>query len=118
MSIRARSATGDTAGLAADLPCFFLCRSTTCRSNGLVSREGSSVKDSAHGSATCPPVHAELHSDVTILFLDLVGYTSLSKRLSPLRTMQLLQRLYVMFDVVCQGYGGNVFKTDVVGDCE
>ena len=65
-----------------------------------------------------PPVHAELHSDVTILFLDLVGYTSLSKRLSPLRTMQLLQRLYVMFDVVCQGYGGNVFKTDVVGDCE
>ena len=53
---------------------------------------------------------AEQFSDVTILFADLVGFTPLSARLSPIQLVDLLNRLFSEFDRLAEQFGlGDLF---------
>ena len=55
-------------------------------------------------------VEPEHHPAVTILFTDIVGYTSLSSQLAPADVMGLLNRLYLSFDQMVLKHG--LFKLE------
>ncbi|MGG6239277.1 adenylate/guanylate cyclase domain-containing protein [Nodosilinea sp. AN01ver1] len=52
--------------------------------------------------------------EVTILFADIVGFTSLSNRLSPIRLVDLLNRIFSAFDSLAEQLGLEKIKT--IGD--
>ncbi|HZG39504.1 MAG TPA: adenylate/guanylate cyclase domain-containing protein, partial [Nodosilinea sp.] len=52
--------------------------------------------------------------EVTILFADIVGFTSLSKRLSPIRLVDLLNQIFSAFDSLAEQLGLEKIKT--IGD--
>lgn len=54
------------------------------------------------------------HDLVSILFTDIVGFTSIADKLPPRKIMDLLDRLFVQFDQLAEVYG--VFKIDTAGD--
>eukprot|EP00798_Chlamydomonas_sp_ICE-L_P007328 gene7328-449_t len=58
---------------------------------------------------------ATSHSDVTILFMDIVGFTSMSKEVQPEKVMQYLNNLFTLFDVLVDNY--KVYKVETAGDC-
>ncbi|MEW5307533.1 MAG: hypothetical protein WDW36_009921 [Sanguina aurantia] len=58
---------------------------------------------------------ATSHEEVTILFADLVGFTSMSEMMTPQEVMLLLNRLYAAFDELLDVYG--VHKVKTIGDC-
>ncbi|GAX74598.1 hypothetical protein CEUSTIGMA_g2046.t1 [Chlamydomonas eustigma] len=55
------------------------------------------------------------HEDVTILFMDIVGFTSMSKEVAPHMVMEFLNDLFSKFDELCDQY--NVYKVETAGDC-
>ena len=57
---------------------------------------------------------AEYFEDVTILFSDLVGFTSLSARLEPIELVNLLNHIFSEFDQLAHQYGLEKIKT--IGD--
>jgi sensor domain CHASE-containing protein/class 3 adenylate cyclase len=57
---------------------------------------------------------AESFDDVTILFADLVGFTSLAGRLSPLDVVNFLNNIFSSFDRLAEKYGLEKIKT--IGD--
>lgn len=57
---------------------------------------------------------ADEFADVTVLFADVVGYTTLAEHLGPRRTVMLLNDLYGRFDQAAAEYG--VEKVETVGD--
>ncbi|MDY7013743.1 MAG: adenylate/guanylate cyclase domain-containing protein [Cyanobacteriota bacterium] len=57
---------------------------------------------------------AEQFNEVTILFADLVGFTPLSARLSPIQLVNLLDRLFSEFDRLAEQFGLEKIKT--IGD--
>lgn len=59
-------------------------------------------------------VEPESHELVTIVFSDIVGFTDLSRQMSPLKVSNMLDRLYLAFDTLAQKY--NVFKVETIGD--
>lgn len=59
-------------------------------------------------------VEPESHDEVTIIFSDIIKFTSISKRLSPLKVSQMLDRLYLAFDRVARK--NQVFKVETIGD--
>jgi class 3 adenylate cyclase len=67
----------------------------------------------------CPPEFigslARKHQDVTILFMDVVGFTAMSKTVEPQAVMTLLNQLFTIFDALCDVYG--VQKVETAGDC-
>lgn len=60
------------------------------------------------------PVFAESHECVSMLFVDIVGFTSLSRTISPLETMTLLHTLFCDFDDICLSL--HLYKVETVGD--
>ncbi|GIL86296.1 hypothetical protein Vretimale_13714 [Volvox reticuliferus] len=69
-----------------------------------------------------PPSHldggvplATAHRCVTVLFADIVGFTTMCNCLEPLEVMNFLNGLYTRFDSLCDIYG--VYKVETIGDC-
>ena len=58
---------------------------------------------------------ADLYPNTTILFSDLVGFTSWSSQRDPEQVFTLLQVLYKTFDAEAKKRG--VFKVETIGDC-
>ena len=58
---------------------------------------------------------ANLYPSCTVLFADLVGFTSWSAHHSPTEVFQLLETLYGSFDRIAKRRG--VFKVETIGDC-
>jgi guanylate cyclase soluble subunit alpha len=47
------------------------------------------------------PIEAKTHDDVTMLFSDIVGFTSICSTATPMMVINMLQDLYNQFDVFC-----------------
>ena len=62
-----------------------------------------------------PGVIAEAHACVTVLFADIVGFTSLCAQRPPQEIVQLLDRIFTAFDHLAQRHGLEKIKT--IGDC-
>ncbi|GAX73391.1 hypothetical protein CEUSTIGMA_g844.t1 [Chlamydomonas eustigma] len=58
---------------------------------------------------------ARSHDDVTILFLDIVGFTAMSQKVSPSSILVFLNQLFTMFDFLADLH--EVQKVDTAGDC-
>jgi class 3 adenylate cyclase len=58
---------------------------------------------------------ARSHDSVTILFLDVVGFTSMSEQAEPEEVMAFLNELFSLFDELADQYG--VYKVETAGDC-
>ena len=59
-------------------------------------------------------VEPEQHDCVTIYFSDIVGFTTISSKLSAQEVSALLDRLYIQFDALAVKHG--VFKLETIGD--
>jgi adenylate cyclase len=57
---------------------------------------------------------AEHFDEVTILFADIVGFTNLSSRLTPIELVSLLNQMFSNFDALAEQYGLEKIKT--IGD--
>ncbi|GIL63841.1 hypothetical protein Vafri_17834 [Volvox africanus] len=55
------------------------------------------------------------HEQVTILFADIVGFTSMCKEVPSKAVMRFLNDLYTRFDTLLDIYG--VYKVETIGDC-
>jgi len=62
-----------------------------------------------------PKYLADHHASATVLFADIVGFTSLASELTPLEVVQLLNDLFSRFDDLVDKYKLNKVKT--IGDC-
>eukprot|EP00899_Mesostigma_viride_P020800 jgi/Mesvir1/28721/Mv19690-RA.1 len=69
------------------------------------------VAAALHRGETVPP---ERHDCVTIMFSDIVGFTSHSAQLLPIEVMQMLDRLYTQFDALTTKH--SLFKVETIGD--
>ncbi|MFP4007220.1 MAG: adenylate/guanylate cyclase domain-containing protein [Spirulinaceae cyanobacterium] len=61
-----------------------------------------------------PGTLAKQFEEVTILFADIVGFTSLSERLGPIELVNLLNRIFSQFDRLAERHGLEKIKT--IGD--
>ena len=69
---------------------------------------------SINGLGAVPTAVSELasrHTDVTILFMDIVGFTPLSKTCDPPQVMMMLNELFSEFDNLCNVH--NVYKVSI-----
>ncbi|GIL79504.1 hypothetical protein Vretifemale_8788, partial [Volvox reticuliferus] len=62
----------------------------------------------------CTPL-ATTHSEVTLLFADIPGFTPMCNEVEPRQTMTLLNELYSRYDALLDEYG--VYKVETIGDC-
>jgi adenylate cyclase len=58
---------------------------------------------------------AEGHSDVTVMFADIVNFTRLTERIPPLEMVVLLNKVFSTFDALAERHGLEKIKT--IGDC-
>ena len=66
-----------------------------------------------HGVLAVPDAVAQLareHSNVSILFMDIVGFTPLAKSVHPQEVMHMLNELFSEFDALCNEFG--VYKVN------
>ncbi|XP_044254716.1 head-specific guanylate cyclase isoform X2 [Tribolium madens] len=59
-------------------------------------------------------IEAKTHEDVTMLFSDIVGFTSICSTTTPMMVINMLQDLYNQFDVFCGQL--DVYKVETIGD--
>lgn len=59
-------------------------------------------------------VAPELYENVTIFFSDIVGFTTISARSTPLEVMNLLNNIWIIFDQTIDLF--DVYKVDTIGD--
>lgn len=72
------------------------------------------VKHSLLDESTVPAV-AEYYRDASVLFADMVGFTTLTSRLSARELVSLLNSIFSQFDRLAERHGLEKIKT--VGDC-
>ena len=58
--------------------------------------------------------YSEKYDNVTILFCDIVGFTSLSSSLTPTQVVNMLDDLYTKFDKLSEKHG--VYKVETIGN--
>merc|ERR1712144_99589 len=58
---------------------------------------------------------SQRHVGVSVLFADLVGFTSFAAQVDPFKVMVFLNDLFQVFDGMCDEY--NVYKIETIGDC-
>ena len=58
---------------------------------------------------------AQMHQEVTILFTDIVGFTSMSQTVAPQQVMEFLHELFVQFDELV-GRDSLLWKVETIGD--
>jgi class 3 adenylate cyclase len=58
---------------------------------------------------------SDTYEDVTLLFADIVGFTSFSSGCSPRQVVEMLSKLFTDFDIECNRL--NLFKLYTIGDC-
>ena len=58
---------------------------------------------------------SQSHEAVSILYADLVGFTSFSARVDPYKVMVFLNELFETFDGLCDRH--NAYKLETIGDC-
>ena len=58
---------------------------------------------------------SQKHLGVSMLYADLVGFTSFSAQVDPFKVMVFLNELFQVFDGLCDDF--NVYKIETVGDC-
>lgn len=58
---------------------------------------------------------ARMHNSVSIIFADIVGFTSMSSTLNPRLVMKVVSNLFEKFDSLCLRFGA--YKYETVGDC-
>mmetsp|Transcript_26358 Transcript_26358/g.71294 ORF Transcript_26358/g.71294 Transcript_26358/m.71294 type:complete len:144 (+) Transcript_26358:182-613(+) len=70
-------------------------------------------------SSQAVPAHvsrlARGHLGVTLLFMDICGYTSMSKEVEPVQVMVFLNTLFSLIDQLVDVHG--VHKVETAGDC-
>ncbi|KAF5285336.1 hypothetical protein FQA39_LY04435 [Lamprigera yunnana] len=59
-------------------------------------------------------IEAKTHEDVTMLFSDIVGFTSICSTTTPMTVINMLQNLYSHFDAFCGQL--DVYKVETIGD--
>ncbi|XP_055700034.1 head-specific guanylate cyclase [Phlebotomus papatasi] len=59
-------------------------------------------------------IEAKTHPDVTMLFSDIVGFTSICSRATPIMVINMLESLYRDFDEFCGFF--DVYKVETIGD--
>ncbi|XP_045104238.1 head-specific guanylate cyclase-like [Portunus trituberculatus] len=59
-------------------------------------------------------IQAEKHDKVTMLFSDIVGFTSICATATPIMVINMLQDLYTQFDAFCGQL--DVYKVETIGD--
>ncbi|XP_063832001.1 head-specific guanylate cyclase [Ostrinia nubilalis] len=59
-------------------------------------------------------IEAKSHDDVTMLFSDIVGFTSICATATPMMVIAMLEDLYSVFDVFCELL--DVYKVETIGD--
>ncbi|XP_072945633.1 head-specific guanylate cyclase [Epargyreus clarus] len=59
-------------------------------------------------------IEAKSHDDVTMLFSDIVGFTSICATATPMMVIAMLEDLYSVFDVFCEEL--DVYKVETIGD--
>jgi hypothetical protein len=57
---------------------------------------------------------AELYEGITILFVDMVGFTKFSAQLDPDELVMFLNHMYSKFDIVLERY--SLYKVEIIGD--
>ncbi|CAJ1954719.1 unnamed protein product [Cylindrotheca closterium] len=59
-------------------------------------------------------VEPESHDCVTILFSDIIGFTTIASKFEPIKVSQMLDRLYLKLDTLSQKH--DLFKIETIGD--
>ena len=58
------------------------------------------------------PIEAKQHEEVTMLFSDIVGFTSICSSATPMEVVTMLQDLYTKFDAFCDIF--DVYKVRLI----
>jgi len=58
---------------------------------------------------------ARSHKGVSIMFMDIIGFTAMSKEIKPQQVMRYLNSLFSVFDRLIDKY--QVYKVETAGDC-
>jgi class 3 adenylate cyclase len=58
---------------------------------------------------------ARSHACASILFADIVGFTSMCDKVSPAQVLEFLNTVFTRFDILCDEHG--VHKMETAGDC-
>jgi len=63
------------------------------------------------GGQKVPPIRKQM---VSVFFSDVVGFTTISSAMDPVKVSDMLDRLYVRFDAIAESM--NIFKIETIGD--